>query len=159
MIGVKSRFCCIGRIYVLALPTRDFSMEGDERVVDESCSSDLELGLHLKNWNPPPPCKVGKCLYSRSLKSVAESVKLENSISFSPSPAVSNLSFSWSVVGIRSCLQLAKQMNLCFQMHFETVTLFFLLPKSEETSSLALYLFPNRLRFQLPHGMNTSASS
>lgn len=66
LTGVVSRSLCKGRIYVRAVPTRCFRMDGEDIANPERGSRVLEFGMHRKNWYPPPSISWGKVWNSTS---------------------------------------------------------------------------------------------
>ena len=137
--GLNSRLCWTGLMYVLAVPTRAFSIAGEDMTVTDRGSKFLVFGMHLYSLNPPPCLRCRNSSYKISRNSSAEMWRSSNTIYLFPSPVSGSSSSSYSLVGIFVWSTEAKQMNRC--VHTELAFAFFL--NNFATSSFEAFLLPH----------------
>jgi len=65
-VAERSKFLCMGIMYVRAFPTLSRRVLGDVRQRDDKGSRQRELLLHLPNIKPPASFNLGNASYSSS---------------------------------------------------------------------------------------------
>jgi len=71
-VAERSKFLCMGIMYVRAFPTLSHRVLGDVRQRDDKGSRQRELLLHLANIKPPASFNLGNASYSSSRNPCAD---------------------------------------------------------------------------------------